>query len=276
MQPVNYKQTDPRWSKQDYSAPGEKTTIGKAGCGPTCMAMAIATLTNPNITPADTAAWALRNGYKAPNQGTYYTYFVPQGKAYGVEVERVNTADLRKMGVAAKQHHDKALRAISEGHMVICCMGPGLWTKAGHYILWHGMADGQVLINDPGSSKPERAKAPLALLQAQVKYYWIIKVPRAQTAPVLPAVGVVAGATRSIGMIKDGSSYVPVRQVAEALGGKVGWDEKTQTVTVNGQQIQIINVNGTAYAKARELATLLNVDVHWSEATRTVTFGRRP
>lgn len=275
MKPVDYKQTDPRWSGKDYSAPGEKTTIGKAGCGPSCMAMAIATLTNPNITPADTAAWSLKNGYKAPNQGTYYTYFVPQGKAFGVEVERINTIDLRKRGAAARPYHDSALRAISEGHMVICCMGPGLWTKAGHYILWHGMADGQVLINDPGSSKPERAKAPLALLQAQVKYYWIIKVPRAQTTPVLPAVGVVAGATRTIGMIKDGSGYVPVRAVAEAHGGKVGWDEKTQTVTVNGRKIEIINVNGTAYAKARELADILGVKVDWMETTRTVVFERR-
>ena len=34
QQPVSYLQTDPRWSAKDYSARGEKTTIGASGCGP--------------------------------------------------------------------------------------------------------------------------------------------------------------------------------------------------------------------------------------------------
>ena len=39
QQPVSYLQTDPRWSAKDYSARGEKTTIGASGCGPTAMSM---------------------------------------------------------------------------------------------------------------------------------------------------------------------------------------------------------------------------------------------
>lgn len=31
-QPVSYLQTDPRWGSLDYSATGEKTTIGRSGC----------------------------------------------------------------------------------------------------------------------------------------------------------------------------------------------------------------------------------------------------
>ena len=42
-QPVSYLQTDPRWGGQDYSAAGERTTIGASGCGPTAMAMVLAT-----------------------------------------------------------------------------------------------------------------------------------------------------------------------------------------------------------------------------------------
>ncbi len=274
MKPVDYKQTDPRWAGKDYSAPGEKTTIGKAGCGPSCMAMVIATLADPKITPADTAAWALKKGYKAPNQGTYYSYFVPQGKAYGIEVEQVNKSDLRKAGTAARQYHDKALQAIKDGHMVICCMGPGLWTKAGHYILWHEMEGSQALSNDPGSSRADRAKAPLPTLQSQVKFYWIIKVPNTEQEAPDTSVSVGAGAVTAKGFMRSGSSYVPVRAVAEALGGKVGWDAKTQTVTVNGKQLQVINAGGIAYAKARDLAAILGVKVDWIETTKTVVFAK--
>ena len=57
-QPVSYLQTDPRWAKKDYSAKGEKTTIGASGCGPTAMAIAVATMTDTDTDPAKMAAWA--------------------------------------------------------------------------------------------------------------------------------------------------------------------------------------------------------------------------
>ena len=60
--PVLYLQTDPRWKNTDYSAAGESTTIGRAGCGPTCAAMLLTTLTGKEITPADTCAWSLAHG----------------------------------------------------------------------------------------------------------------------------------------------------------------------------------------------------------------------
>lgn len=234
MNPVSYKQTDPRWGSKDYSAPGESNTIGKAGCGPSCMAMVIATLADAKITPADTAAWALKNGYKAKNQGTYYTYFVPQGKAYGLEVSRVNTANLKEVS-RRDQHHAAALEAVKNGDLVICCMGPGLWTKSGHYILWHGTEGNQVLINDPGSSAPGRAKAPLATLQAQVKYYWVIKNPGKDDEDMKKIKAVINGKAVVAYLDTDGTSYIPARAVAEGLGANVSWDSKTETVTIKGR-----------------------------------------
>ncbi len=56
--PVSYLQIDPRWKNKDYSAPGEsqKRTIGSSGCGPSCAAMLIETLTGKTFTPADACA----------------------------------------------------------------------------------------------------------------------------------------------------------------------------------------------------------------------------
>ena len=174
--PASYLQTDPRWSNNNYSTAGEQTTIGKSGCGPTCMAMVIATLKDKRVTPEDTAAWSRANGYKARNQGTYYSYFKPQGEVCDIKVAQVNTSNI--YGNMAHQAHDKALEAIKSGNWVICCMGKGNWTSSGHYILWYGMEGSKALINDPNSSKPSRIRAELSLLQSQVKYYWIVTVPK--------------------------------------------------------------------------------------------------
>ena len=87
-QPVLYYQTDRRWADVDYSAKGESTTIGRSGCGPTCMAMVIATWADKNVTPVEACAWALKHGYKAVNQGTYYSYFKPHGAVYGIRADK--------------------------------------------------------------------------------------------------------------------------------------------------------------------------------------------
>ena len=57
--PVSYLQTDPRWGSLDYSARGEKTNIAVSGCGPTALAMVLATWVDPKITPKSECAWAL-------------------------------------------------------------------------------------------------------------------------------------------------------------------------------------------------------------------------
>lgn len=178
-QPVYYMQTDPRWKNADYSAPGESTTIGRAGCGPTCMAMVIATLYDPPYTPVDACAWAKAHGYKAKGQGTYYSYFRAHGLEYGLTVEQLNSGSLRNLSAAASEpYHQRALEAIQAGDWVIACMGPGLWTSGGHYILWWGREDDKCRINDPASTRTDRTHGDLARLRREVKYYWVVHLPK--------------------------------------------------------------------------------------------------
>ena len=47
--PVSYLQTDSRWAKKPYRVPGENSTIGDSGCGPTAAAMLIETLTGKTL-----------------------------------------------------------------------------------------------------------------------------------------------------------------------------------------------------------------------------------
>ena len=89
IKPISYLQTDPKWKNYNYSAKGEKKTIGSSGCGVAVTAMVIATLKDKNVTPITTAEWSMSHGYKALNQGTYYTYFVPQLAHYDIQCKKI-------------------------------------------------------------------------------------------------------------------------------------------------------------------------------------------
>ena len=170
-QPISYMQTDPRWSKLPYQVPGETATIGGSGCGPTCAAMLIETLKGQTYTPEDACNWSMAHGYKAPNQGTYYSYFPPQFKAFGIDCQQLNSVSL--YGNPASAIHDRAFELLKCGYYLIACMGKGLWTSSGHFIVawWE---DGRVRINDPASTLQERLNGDLWTFKSQVKYYWAI------------------------------------------------------------------------------------------------------
>lgn len=174
-QPVSYLQTDPRWGSLDYSAPGEKTTIAASGCGPTAMAMVLATWADPSVTPKTECAWALAHGYKAPRQGTYYGYFEPAGERYGLRVTRLNYTSL--YGKSTSAYHAQVKDALDRGELVIACMGPGNWTSSGHYVLVWKIEGDTIYINDPASTKAARTKGSYSLFKQQVKYYWTIENP---------------------------------------------------------------------------------------------------
>lgn len=174
--PVSYLQTDPKWKSVDYSAKGEKTTIGASGCGPTAMAMVLATWCDSKVTPLTECDWALKHGYKAPHSGTYYGYFEPAGRRYGLKVYRLNYTNI--YGNSTTAYHAQARDALGEGHLVIACMGKGNWTSSGHYVLVYGIQDNVVYINDPASTKKARTEGSYSLFKQQVKYYWVIERPK--------------------------------------------------------------------------------------------------
>ena len=177
--PVSYLQTDSRWKNISYSNPDESTTIGRSGCGPTAMAMVIATWADPSVTPVEACDWAQKHGYKATGNGTYQSYFMAHAKVYGLECEKINSTSIQYMTASqAEKYHQMAHDAIDEGHLVICLMGPGNWTSGGHYILWYSNDGDDVLINDPASTKSTRLRNTFKLLKSQVRVYYIIKVPK--------------------------------------------------------------------------------------------------
>lgn len=175
MQPVSYLQTDPRWASKDYSAKGEKTTIGASGCGPTAMAMVLATWADPAVTPATECIWTLAHGFKAPHQGTYYGYFAKAAARYGLNCRQLNWTSLYSNNKS--DIHAKAKEAVEAGNLVIACMGKGNWTSSGHYVLVWKIEGDTIYINDTASTLPRRTRGSYALFRQQVKYYWTIDAP---------------------------------------------------------------------------------------------------
>ena len=173
--PTSYLQTDPRWANVDYSAKGEKTTIGKSGCGPTAMAMVLATWADKSVTPKTECAWALAHGYKAPRQGTYYGYFAPAAKRFGLTCKMLNGASI--YGKPNSPYHAHAKAAVDRGDLVIACMGRGLWTSSGHFVLVWKITGNTIYINDPASTRTARTQGDYSVFKHQVKHYFVVEKP---------------------------------------------------------------------------------------------------
>lgn len=145
--PVYYSQNDTRWSgKTYYTDPGgDEHSIQQSACGPTAVAMTVASLTVQNVNPYDIAQYAQSvSGAISPGQGTNGLVFVPQAAMkYGLNYQ-IGTAE------------DMKAQINQPGVMAIVSLGPGHFTGDGHFIVINGMTkiDGvdYYLILDPNNA----------------------------------------------------------------------------------------------------------------------------
>lgn len=236
MRPVKYIQWDKRWGNNDYSAPGEHTTIAKAGCGPTCMAMVIATLKDKNVTPAFTCSWSKAHGYKAVNQGTYYTYFKAQAAAFNLKVAQLNTASGYHNPSATC--HAQALKELRKGNWIIACMGPGRWTSTGHFVLVYKADHDRVYINDPNSEKADKECATITSFVNEVKYYFVVNLPEEEIDMTKEEV---------IQIVKE---VLRGEKTQPSTYAKKSWEQATQDGLVDGTRPK-------GYATREEVATII-------------------
>lgn len=233
FEPILYMQTDNRWSDLDYSAKGEKTTIKAEGCGIACSAMVIASLTDKKVTPVETADWSLKHGYKAPHQGTYYSYFKPQMAAYGIKCEMMNSKNAYHDKNA--KVHKEVRKALEDGDWVIVVFGVGEYTNSGHYCLMYGLEGNDVLIKDPWNKKPNLLKKNFDEAAYQSKYYWRVHVPEKykEDLEVIENINIeVDGLDYTVSAInKDGYTYIKTRDIAAACGFDVSNKGKTPILT---------------------------------------------
>lgn len=166
-QPVYYLQGDKRWKSVIFTRNNtynKKQTIGNSGCGITSMAMIIATWWDKKITPVETAKECVAKGYRSKNSGTDPGYFKYCAKKYNAS-KYITT-----------KSYETAKNIIDQGGLVIVNVGPGPWTRHGHYIVWWKYNGNTVYINDPASKASNRVKNTAANLKKCAKgYYGIVK-----------------------------------------------------------------------------------------------------
>lgn len=156
---VNYYQTDyPNVQYSDYG------TIATYGCGPTALAMVLTYLLDEEITPIETA----QKGYNSQvnytcEKGTYWSYFGAMAEQYGVSCEQM---EMSKDNIINNLNDDKTL---------ILIMGPGDFTKSGHFIVARGIDDdGKIVVADPASRKRSEQTWSVDTLVSQGSQIWAL------------------------------------------------------------------------------------------------------
>lgn len=132
-------QWDERWGSTVYSS----TTFALTGCCPTSLSMVYQGLTGKSdLSPYDMGKRASEGGYETAFDGTDATFLVNEAASLGLTCESVG-AD------------EASLRAaLADGGVVICNVGPGDFTEAGHFFVITGIDDeGGLTINDPYSAE---------------------------------------------------------------------------------------------------------------------------
>jgi len=134
---VYFCQSDEEWAEQPYGT----DPIGPYGCGPTAMAMAVASLTGTDTDPAKMAAWAVEHGYWASRSGSYHSIVQGTARGFGLEASAIT-----------ERTAENLREQLGSGHMAVALMGKGHFTDGGHFILLRGLTpDGDILVADPNS-----------------------------------------------------------------------------------------------------------------------------
>lgn len=134
-------QIDPAWSQTPYAG----STIGVAGCGPTCLSMVTVSLTGRrDLDPVSLAAFSEGNGYVMDGLTSW-------------DLMTSGADQLGLYGEAIPADASMVHRLLSQGYPIIASMLPGDFTTEGHFIVLAGIAkDGtSVVVHDPNS--PERS-----------------------------------------------------------------------------------------------------------------------
>lgn len=135
-QVVYYNQLDKRYAHKPYGT----DDIGTYGCGPTCMAMVVSSLTNETVDPVEMAHWAYENGYWCSRSGSYHSLIPGAAKAWGLPVQG-----------CGKTEGQRIVDALSQGKLVVAIMLKGHFTSSGHFIVLRGVENGKILVADPAN-----------------------------------------------------------------------------------------------------------------------------
>ena len=150
-------QTDPLWANKPYAG----SNIRIAGCGPTSLSMVYTYLTGKtDLDPVAMASFADEHNF-APTGATEWRFMTDGAAAIG----------LRSTPVAPSRA--SIASALNAGMPIICCLTPGDFTAAGHFLVIKGMdSRGMVEIHDPNSPYNSAKRWPISQVLPQIEALW--------------------------------------------------------------------------------------------------------
>ena len=152
-------QWDKRWGYEPYGT----SDIGISGCGPTCMAMVIYSLTrNTEATPLVLAQKSMNEGYYVEGIGTSWKFMREAALDYGVIASQFDMLGEQEMADRLK-----------DGNLIICAMGPGDFTNSGHFIVIYDYSRKKFSVNDPFSYTNSSKKWEYTTLISQCQQIWV-------------------------------------------------------------------------------------------------------
>lgn len=161
-QPISFLQGDPEWGSKSFTITGNRyQNMSNSGCGPTAASMVVNYYADDTITPVEIADYTVKNGYRTRSSGTAYGLFGALAEKYDVEYYETFSSSEAYNWMTSK-----------EDPLIICSMGPGNWTREGHYILLWKVEGENVFINDPGSTDINRTNSTFKKLSSQAKRYF--------------------------------------------------------------------------------------------------------
>lgn len=154
-------QWDPRWGYVSY---GDESNVGLAGCGPTCLSMALYMLLgDASLTPDKIAAYGMENGYYMAGTGTLWALIEDVPQQYGITVSNPGVEE----GLMRQ--------ALDDGKVLICAMRPGDFTSGGHFIVIYGYDANGFLVNDPNCVARSQKSWSYDVLNGQIKQLWALE-----------------------------------------------------------------------------------------------------
>lgn len=166
---IYFNQGDGAWNQNGYC-------IAKAGCGPTSMAVVITSLTGKWVTPLDTAIWGYQHGFYS-REGSAHEMIPAMAAAYGIRCQGAGT------------DYQAIKKALKAGKPVVCLMGPGYFTRGGHFMVLVAIDNNDcVTVADVGSRARSAYKYRLADVIAQSKGasaggpFWVMSYDKGSSA----------------------------------------------------------------------------------------------
>jgi len=154
-----FLQWDERWGYRTYG----DNFLAITGCGPTALSMVYVGVTgDTSMNPYAVAQMAQEDGFYVNGSGSSWSMMTELATKLGLSAQELSLSE------------DSIKQELSQGHPIICIMGPGDFTTSGHFIVLTGVdSDGKITVNDSNSKKNSNKTWKIDDLMSQIRDLWV-------------------------------------------------------------------------------------------------------